>query len=112
MNIRIFTVLALAISGCGSDSGGSPAVDVTGTYSGPVTNGPNTCPGPWNTGDTSNAMATVGQMGANVSIQVQGAAAVLLVVGFGTNSFAGTVSGSHIDATIIGSVTTTRGGCM
>jgi hypothetical protein len=47
-----------------------------------------------------------------VSIQVQGAAGLLLTAGFGTNSFAGTVNGGHIDAAIIGSVQSTRGGCM
>jgi hypothetical protein len=60
----------------------------------------------------SDAMATVAEMGASVSIQMQGAAALVLVAGFGTNSFSGSVNGSHIDAAIIGSVTTTRGGCM
>jgi hypothetical protein len=112
MNIRIFVVIALANGGCGSDSGGGPAVDATGSYSGQVTNGANSCPGVWDTGQSSNAMATVAQSGTSVSIQVQGAAGLLLVAGFGTNSFSGTVSGSHIDATIIGSITATRGGCM
>jgi hypothetical protein len=60
----------------------------------------------------SQAMATVAQTGANVSIQVGGAAGFLLVAGFGTNSFSGSVAGAHIDAAIIGSVMAMRGGCM
>jgi hypothetical protein len=112
MNLRIFALVAVLVGGCGSDRGGGAALDVTGVYSGPVTNGANSCPGVWNTGQMSNAMATVAQMGASVSIQVQGAAGLLLLAGFGTNSFSGSVIGSHIEATIIGSVTATRGGCM
>ena len=112
MNARFSTFVALALAACSSSSDGGPAVDVAGVYTGPVTNGANSCPGLWNTGMSSNAMATVAQTGANVSIQVQGAAGLLLQAGFGTNSFAGTVSASHIDAAIIGSVSTTRGGCM
>jgi hypothetical protein len=111
MKVRIITIMTLLV-GCSSDGGGGPAVDVTGVYGGPVTNGANTCPGIWNTGMSSDAMATVGQTGANVTLQVNGAAGLLLTAGFGTNSFSGTVSGSHIDASIIGTVSTTRGGCV
>lgn len=112
MNARFIAVLACSIVACSSNSGGGPSVDVTGVYSGPVVNGTNTCPGVWNMGAMSDAMATVGQTGSNVTLQVNGPAGLLLTLGFGTNSFAGTASGSHIDASIIGTVTTTRGGCM
>src|SRR5690349_7643668 len=101
MKARTVSFVAILVGACSSDSGGAAAVDVTGVYSGPVTNGANTCPGLWNTGMMSNAMATVAQTGANVSIRVDGAAGFLLSAGFGTNSFAGTVSGSHVDASII-----------
>jgi hypothetical protein len=113
MKARSFVFLALLLAGCGSDdASGGASVDVGGVYSGPVTNGPNTCPGLWNTGAMNDAMVTVAQMGSSVSIQVKGAAGLLLTAGFGTNSFAGTVTGSHIDASIIGSVSATRGGCV
>src|SRR5262245_46145847 len=111
MNARIFTVLALLVAACGSDEGGSSATDVTGTYTGPVTNGANSCPGLWNTGERNDAVATVAQTGGNVSIQVQGAAGLLLTLGFGQNSFSGVVSGNHIDALIIGSVQAMQGAC-
>jgi hypothetical protein len=91
---------------------GSTSVDVSGLYSGPVTNGANSCPGAWVTGQTSDASAMIAQTGTNVSIQVQGAAGVLLQLGFGTNAFSGTVSGGHIDALIIGSQQATAGGCQ
>jgi hypothetical protein len=111
MNVRVLTIVALWSVACSSSSSDAP-IDVSGSYSGPVTNGPNTCPGIWNTGAMNNAMATVVQTGANVSIRVDGAAGFLLTAGFGTNSFSGTVSGGHIDALIIGQPSTTRGGCM
>jgi len=113
MKARSFAFLAVLLAACSSDNGsGGPAVDVAGVYSGPVTNGMNSCPGFWNTGMASDAMVTVAQTGSSVSIQVQGGAGIALTLGFGTNSFSGTVSGSHIDAGIIGSVPTTRGGCV
>jgi len=113
MKARSFACLALLLAACSSDNGsGGPTVDVAGAYSGPVTNGPNSCPGIWFTGMASNAMVTVAQMGSGVSIQVQGTAGIFLLGGFGTNAFAGTVSGSHIDAGIIGSVPTAHGGCV
>jgi hypothetical protein len=112
MRGRVFTFIALLIGGCSSSGESSTPVDVTGVYSGPVTNGSNTCPGVWNTGASNDAMVTVAQMGAGVSIQVKGAAGLLLQLGFGTNSFSGTVTGNHIDASIIGSVSNTKGGCV
>ena len=106
---RLALVAGLALSLCAC---GSVNVVVSGTYTGTVTNGVNSCPGTWTTGQTSNADVTVAQTGSSVSIQVQGAAGLLLQLGFGTNAFAGTVSGGHIDAMIIGSVSSTAGACQ
>jgi hypothetical protein len=103
--------LAMLAAACSSDNGSAP-VDVSGVYSGTVTNGTSTCPGLWNTGMSSDATATIAQSGSNVTIPVQGAAGLLLTAGFGTNSFAGTVSGSHIEASVVGIVQTTLGGCV
>jgi hypothetical protein len=111
MKACVVGLAAMFVAACGTSSSGPPA-SVGGVYMGPVTNGPNSCPGIWNTGMMNIAMVTIGQMGASVTIQVNGAAGVLLTAGFGTNSFAGTVNGTHIDAHIIGTVQTTRGGCM
>jgi hypothetical protein len=107
---RLVPVAALALSVCAC--GSSSSVDVSGTYNGPVTNGANSCPGTWTTGDTSNADVTVAQTGSSVSIQVQGAAGLLLQIGFGTNAFTGSVTGGHIDAMIIGSVQSAAGACQ
>jgi hypothetical protein len=105
--LALVAALALWVCACGSSN-----VDVSGTYSGTVTNGVNSCPGTWTTGQTSNADVTVAQTGSSVSIQVQGAAGALLQLGFGTNAFTGSVSGDHISAMIIGSVQATAGGCQ
>ena len=105
--LALVTALALSVGACGSVN-----VIVSGTYTGTVTNGVNSCPGTWTTGQASNADVTVAQTGSSVSLQVQGAAGLLLQLGFGTNAFSGSVSGGHIDATIIGSVSSTAGGCQ
>src|SRR3954451_15024074 len=112
MHARFTAFVALLLGACGSDNNGAAAVDVSGTYNGPVTNGANSCPGLWNSGMTNDAVVTVAQTGSNVSIQVKGAAGLLLQAGFGTNSFAGAVNGTHVEAAIIGSVSAARGGCM
>ncbi len=111
MKACVVGVAAMFVAACGTSSTGAPA-SVGGVYSGPVTNGANSCPVIWNKGMMSIAMVTIGQTGANVTIQVNGAAGLVLTAAFGTNSFAGTVNGTHIAATIIGTVQATRGGCV
>lgn len=103
----LLAIITLAVCACGSST-----VVVSGDYSGPVTNGANSCPGAWVTGQASDANVTIAQTGSNLSIQVKGAAGLLLQIGFGTNAFTGSVSGNHIDALIIGSVQATAGGCQ
>jgi hypothetical protein len=103
----LLAIVVLCVSACGSSS-----VDVSGAYSGPVTNGANSCPGAWVTGQTSDANVTIAQTGADISIQVTGAAGLLLQLGFGTNAFTGSVRGNHLDALIIGSVQAMAGGCL
>jgi hypothetical protein len=107
MKPTLLAIAVLSVCACGSTT-----VDVSGTYSGPVTNGANSCPGAWVTGQSSDADVTIAQNGMNVSIQVQGAAGLLLQLGFGTNAFTGSVSANHISAAIIGSVQSTAGGCQ
>jgi hypothetical protein len=103
----LLAIVVLCACACGSSS-----VDVSGAYSGPVTNGANSCPGAWVTGQTSDANVNIAQTGTDVSIQVTGAAGLLLQLGFGTNAFAGSVRGNHIDALIIGSVQAMANGCQ
>jgi hypothetical protein len=88
-----------AVSGCGGDP-----VDVRGTYAINLTNGPNGCElENWTVGETSTGVPVViTQDGANVTVTVQGAAAVYLDVAIGGHVFEGTVSGRHIDATLTG----------
>jgi hypothetical protein len=103
----LLAIVVLCVCACGSSS-----ADVSGAYSGPVTNGANSCPGAWVTGQTNDANVTIAQSGADVSIQVTGTAGLLLQLGFGTNAFTGSVGGNHVDARIIGSVPATAGGCQ
>jgi hypothetical protein len=103
----LLALLGMSVCACGSSS-----VDVSGDYSGPVTNGANSCPGAWTTGQMTDASVTIAQTGTSVSIQVQGLVAVVLDAVFGTNAFNGSVKGNHIDALIIGSKSATAGSCQ
>jgi hypothetical protein len=112
MSVRLAVVLMAVVSACGSDKFVG-AADVSGAYSGPVTDGANSCPGVWDTGHSSDANVNVVQTSADVSVQVQGAAGLLLLTaGFGTNAFTGSVTGTHIDALIIGSSQVAAGACQ
>jgi hypothetical protein len=103
-------VLLPLVAACSGDD--NFTVDVSGAYTGQVTNEGNSCPGVWVTGQTNDAQATVAQTAGDVSIQVKGGVGVLLQLGFGTNSFSGSLSGTHIDAHIIGSTQATAGTCQ
>jgi hypothetical protein len=112
MKAWVVGLAAMFAAACGTSSTGYPA-SVGGPYMGPVTNGPNSCPGiMWNTGMMNIAMVTIEQTGPNITIQLNGPASPLLMARFGTNSFAGAVSGTHMAATIIGTVQVTSGGCV
>jgi hypothetical protein len=111
MNGRILLMcVSFAAAACGGSDYSQP-VDVTGQYTGQVTNGVNTCPGVWVTGQMSDVQITAAQTGDNISLQVKGGAALLLQAAFGSTAFNGKVSGNHIDALIIGSVMQSRSGC-
>jgi hypothetical protein len=77
------------------------------------TNGTSTCPGPWVNGGSNPIELKVTQSGANVVLQVQvsNLATLILAGAAGNLSFNGTVSGSHIDALLIGSATNTYKDC-
>jgi len=106
----LLALLLPLAAACSGDDGFT--VDVSGAYTGQVTNAANSCPGNWNTGQATDAQAMVAQTNADVSIQVQGGLGLLLQLGFGTNSFSGSLSGTHVDAHIIGSTQATAGGCQ
>jgi hypothetical protein len=103
--------LAMLAAGC-SSSDAPPPLDVSGVYSGPVVNGTSSCPGLWNTGQTSDVQINAAQSGSNISLQLQGGAGLFVRLLLGADSFNGTVSGAHIDAILIGSTQTTMMGCV
>jgi hypothetical protein len=110
MNACVVGIAAMFVAGCGSDGG--PFASVGGVYKGSVTNEGSTCPGMLDKGTMSNVVLTIDQMGANVTLVVDGLTSPSLQAIFGTNSFAGTVIENHIRATITGMVPATLGGCM
>jgi hypothetical protein len=85
--------------------------NVAGNYNGNVTNGTNTCPGNWTTGNMSTVTFAVAQSGGNVTVNVQGVAGGLLLLWTGSTMFSGTVGGNGINATLIGTNQQTAGNC-
>src|SRR3954454_25043889 len=57
----LFVAVTLSVAACGGSSSGTPTVNASGEYSGSVTNGANSCPGPWNMGETNVLNMTVTQ---------------------------------------------------
>jgi hypothetical protein len=111
MTGRILTLsLAMLAVACGSSD--APAVDVSGLYSGPVVNGTSTCPGLWNMGQQSDVQVNAVQSGPDISLRLQGGAGLFVTLLLGSDSFNGSVSGTHIDAILIGTTNTTAMGCV
>ncbi|HEX9296702.1 MAG TPA: hypothetical protein VF881_12740 [Polyangiaceae bacterium] len=111
MNGRILLMCVTVATAACSGSDYTQPVDVSGAYAGQVTNGVNSCPGVWVTGAMADVQVTAAQSGEDVSLQVNGAAALALEGAFGSRSYNGKVSGSHIEALIIGTVMQMRSGC-
>jgi hypothetical protein len=99
--------IAALVAACGD----VPA-NVAGDYQGTLTNQVNSCPGTWTTGQASDVTFRVTQSGSVVNVVGTGAAEVLLRVLLGSNTFAGTITGSRIRATLLSTNTYTRGQCM
>jgi hypothetical protein len=102
--------VALFLFGCGS-SGSGAALDFNGQYTGTSTNGASTCPGTWNTGQTADGAVNLVQSGSDIQFQAQGGTGLVFLAVFGSSSFTGRASGSHVDAVIVGSVATMQGAC-
>lgn len=97
-SLSIVPVLLLVAS-CGSDP-----VDVAGTYTVNLTNGTNGCMVMnWTEGDTTTGVPlTITQDGSSFTATVTGLAATSLDIYPGAHTFTGTVSGSHLDGTLVG----------
>jgi hypothetical protein len=110
-------VLALGAAGCSSSGTGSTAgpgagsADISGSYAGNITNGASSCPGNWQVGASAQVSAVAVQSGGNVSLDVTGAAGVIVQAALGSSTFNGTVSGDDVSATLHGTTSQTDGNC-
>ena len=98
----------LSLSACDSDP-----VDISGTYSVAITNGPNGCNlANYTVGETAtNITMVVTQNDTAASAEVQGVAGLALSALVGGNTFVGTVDGSDVTLRIAGNRMMTMGTC-
>lgn len=111
MKLAILGLCVLAITGCGSDDDQKVLIDVSGAWGGTVRNESNSCPGNFNVGETNNIQLTVTQATSKVSVKLEGVVGLLLNVGFGTDTFTGTVTSDRIEATLLGQKDAVEGTC-
>src|SRR5687767_473517 len=99
IGLSLAAVSAVLAIGC------APA-DVAGDYTVSVTNEENACNfDNWTAGDSQTGIPVeIVQDDGNVTITVQGLTGTFLSFALGTATFAGTVSGNSVSATIIGTV--------
>jgi hypothetical protein len=104
-------MLLASAEGCGGSSG--TPVDVHGSYTLSVTNGPSTCPlANWMQGaNTPGVPFTVTQNGQSISADVGGAGAVFLGLYCGNAHLEGAVAGSSLDLMLAGSRSLASGSC-
>src|SRR5258705_11983274 len=90
--MKILGLGLVAVAACGGDA------NVSGDYNAvAITNRDNGCSiGSWVVGDHPTASATVMQEGSNVTLDVNGLAAIALVALVGTNQFHGKVDGDTV----------------
>mgnify|MGYP001298779192 CR=1 FL=1 len=108
-HLVLLVALASSLAGCGSD----PA-DVEGVWSVNLTNGADQCmvgSSSWMEGaSTSGVPLTITQDGASATGTLDGVAGTYADVAFGSRTFTGTVSGSHVDMRLTGRASSV-GGC-
>lgn len=90
----------------------SPLVDASGTWSGTVTNQSNSCPGDFKVGDTTSVVVSSTQDGSRVTLKLQGGVGTVVSIFLGSDTFAGQISGDQIDASLLGTTTSTSGSCQ
>jgi hypothetical protein len=101
----------LALSGCGSND--EFTADVTGSYSIAITNQASSCPfDKWMEGaETKDIGLTITQDGTKLHGTLDGAAALLFTVYFGSAEFDGSIHGEDLTLTNYGTRTATQGNC-
>lgn len=119
--MRRFIPLSLFVSlvvpiGFACDNEGSVGHDtanVAGAYSVSVVNGANSCADTsWKEGDgAQNIPLAITQSGANITVSVEGWWGGLLMLGYGSKDFVGTVTGNRIRATLFNRNTRRAGAC-
>lgn len=107
---RMLALLAGGLAACGGDDG--PA-DVAGDYTIVLTNRDNGCNlTNWEVGRQSAPVSViVVQSGDAVAMDVQGVAASGLDFALGSHTFHGDVTGSDVEATILGTREQSQGAC-
>ena len=108
--MRSLAWVLLVAAACGGDP-----KNFTGMYSLSLTNGENGCGfASYNVGTTTTGVPiTITQVegDANLVVQVEGAAALLVFAVTGSARFTGEVDGSNMEATIVGTLPITEGAC-
>ena len=112
MKLAFLGLCAVLSAGCSSsDSDQQVLVDISGPWAGSVKNESNSCPGAFNVGETSAIQLTITQDTSRVSIKLEGVVGLLLNVGFGTDTFTGSITSDKIEATLLGRNEVTEGTC-
>jgi hypothetical protein len=101
------TILLLScLAACASDA------DVAGDYTIAITNRDNGCGfANWTVGASTTAAVTLTQSGGSVTASVSGVGAVVLDLVLGGHAYTGSVSGSAVSLTLVGSRSGTMGNC-
>lgn len=101
-----------ATFGCSSSEFDTAPVNVSGAWVGTATNASNSCPGDFKVGETSAVNANVTQDGKAVSIKVAGSVGFWVNFFVGADTFTGTIEGTKLDATLLGSKELKEGLCV
>jgi hypothetical protein len=102
----IALALALPLAGACSDA------NVAGNYTVALTNRADGCSIGWTSGEQATATFNVMQSGSDVTLTVNGLAAIFVGSVLGTSTFTGDVSGDELDLGVTGTVARSSGGCM
>jgi hypothetical protein len=88
---------------CSSSEFETAPANVNGAWVGTATNASSSCPGDFRVGETSAVNANVTSDGKAVSIKVEGSVGFWVNLLVGADTFTGTIEGSAINATLLGS---------
>jgi hypothetical protein len=111
--LLVLVSTACAASACGDDDGEFGG-NAAGEYTVSITNGANGCNlAPWTVGETATGIPfTIEQDGSSVTGTVMEGPGAWVQFLFGTNQFAGTVSGSDITMELVSKRTLQEGNCV